>query len=195
MSAEIHPLPAVAALEAPDLGALALTAPPSCPCVYIANHRSHLDAVVLWRRARRSPPAGGRWRQDTEQAPGVASPRVQRHLIERGSAPTTPLAEQARRWSRPPPRRWASATVDLVSRHAWRQRRAGGVQERAPRPCTRGYSPRSRPTSRIHLKGEVAPVPLLASVTFGAAIELQAGEDKEAFLARARAAVTRLRQT
>ncbi len=42
---------------------------------------------------------------------------------------------------------------------------------------------------RVMPKGEVVPVPLLCTVTFGAPLQLQAGEDKRAFLVRARAAV------
>jgi 1-acyl-sn-glycerol-3-phosphate acyltransferase len=46
---------------------------------------------------------------------------------------------------------------------------------------------------RVMPKGEVVPVPILCSVTFGAPIQLQSGEDKRAFLARARQAVMALR--
>jgi 1-acyl-sn-glycerol-3-phosphate acyltransferase len=42
-------------------------------------------------------------------------------------------------------------------------------------------------------KGEVVPVPVLCSVTFGAPIALQAGEPHRSFLERARAAVLALR--
>jgi 1-acyl-sn-glycerol-3-phosphate acyltransferase len=42
-------------------------------------------------------------------------------------------------------------------------------------------------------KGEVVPVPVLCSVTFGKPIALQAGEDRHAFLDRARNAVIALR--
>jgi hypothetical protein len=42
-------------------------------------------------------------------------------------------------------------------------------------------------------KGEVVPVPILCTVTFGVPIHLEAGEDKKAFLERARAAVLALR--
>lgn len=45
---------------------------------------------------------------------------------------------------------------------------------------------------RVMPKGEVVPVPILCSVTFGAPIQLQPGEDKRAFLARARDAVIAL---
>jgi 1-acyl-sn-glycerol-3-phosphate acyltransferase len=42
---------------------------------------------------------------------------------------------------------------------------------------------------RVMPKGEVVPVPILCTVTFGAPLTLAAGEDKHAFLERARAAV------
>ena len=42
-------------------------------------------------------------------------------------------------------------------------------------------------------KGEVVPVPVLCSVTFGAPMQLEAGEDRRVFLERARAAVVALR--
>jgi 1-acyl-sn-glycerol-3-phosphate acyltransferase len=43
-------------------------------------------------------------------------------------------------------------------------------------------------------KGEVVPVPVLCSVTFGAPMQLQPGEERRAFLQRARAAVIALRE-
>jgi 1-acyl-sn-glycerol-3-phosphate acyltransferase len=47
---------------------------------------------------------------------------------------------------------------------------------------------------RVMPKGEVIPVPLLCSVTFGAPLQVQAGEDKGTFLSRARDAVIALRE-
>ncbi|MBX3638599.1 MAG: 1-acyl-sn-glycerol-3-phosphate acyltransferase [Rubrivivax sp.] len=46
---------------------------------------------------------------------------------------------------------------------------------------------------RVMPKGEVVPVPILCTVTFGAPITLAPGEDKRGFLARARDAVLALR--
>jgi 1-acyl-sn-glycerol-3-phosphate acyltransferase len=46
---------------------------------------------------------------------------------------------------------------------------------------------------RVMPKGEVVPVPLLCSVSFGTPMTLQPGEDKRAFLERARTAVIGLR--
>lgn len=47
---------------------------------------------------------------------------------------------------------------------------------------------------RLLPKGEVIPVPVLCSVTFGAPIRLEEGEDRRVFLERARAAVVALRE-
>jgi 1-acyl-sn-glycerol-3-phosphate acyltransferase len=47
---------------------------------------------------------------------------------------------------------------------------------------------------RVMPKGEVVPVPILCSVTFGAPMLLEPGEDKRAFLERARDAVVALKQ-
>jgi 1-acyl-sn-glycerol-3-phosphate acyltransferase len=46
---------------------------------------------------------------------------------------------------------------------------------------------------RVMPKGEVVPVPVLCSVTFGAPIQLEPGEERRAFLDRARSAVIALR--
>mgnify|MGYP003639577545 FL=1 len=46
---------------------------------------------------------------------------------------------------------------------------------------------------RVMPKGEVVPVPVLCSVTFGAPVKLEPGEDRRAFLERARDAVMALR--
>ena len=43
-------------------------------------------------------------------------------------------------------------------------------------------------------KGEIIPLPLMCTVTFGAALHIEQGESKEAFLARASAALLALRE-
>ena len=47
---------------------------------------------------------------------------------------------------------------------------------------------------RVMPKGEVVPVPILCSVTFGAPVALADGEDRASFLVRARQAVVDLRE-
>ncbi len=46
---------------------------------------------------------------------------------------------------------------------------------------------------RVMPKGEVVPVPILCTVTFGEPMQIEPGEDKRAFLERARAAVMKQR--
>ena len=46
---------------------------------------------------------------------------------------------------------------------------------------------------RVMPKGEVVPVPILCTATFGAPLHLTPGEDKRDFLRRARDAVVALR--
>jgi len=46
---------------------------------------------------------------------------------------------------------------------------------------------------RVMPKGEIVPVPILCSVTFGAPIRVEASEERRPFLDRARAAVIALR--
>jgi 1-acyl-sn-glycerol-3-phosphate acyltransferase len=46
---------------------------------------------------------------------------------------------------------------------------------------------------RVMPKGEVVPVPILCTATFGAPLKVEAGEGKRAFLERARAEVMALR--
>jgi 1-acyl-sn-glycerol-3-phosphate acyltransferase len=46
---------------------------------------------------------------------------------------------------------------------------------------------------RVMPKGEVVPVPILCTVTFGAPIKLESSEEKRSFLERARSAVIGLR--
>ena len=47
--------------------------------------------------------------------------------------------------------------------------------------------------NRVMPKGEIVPVPLICTVTFGAALRLEEGEEKAAFLDRASAALLALR--
>ena len=48
--------------------------------------------------------------------------------------------------------------------------------------------------NRVLPKGEFAPVPMLASVSFGAPMHVGEGEEKADFLDRARNAILELRQ-
>lgn len=168
--------------------------------IYFANHQSHLDWVLIWaalprelRATTRPIAARDYW---------TASPL--RHWITRevfnavyvsrtrtdDEDPLEPLVEALRsgdslvifpegtRSSRGEPQPFKSGLFHLAERFpqvslipAW----VDNVQ-------------------RVMPKGEVVPVPVLCSVTFGAPIQLEPGEDKRVFLDRARAAVLALRE-
>ena len=48
--------------------------------------------------------------------------------------------------------------------------------------------------NRVLPKGEFVPVPMLASVSFGAPMRVEIGEEKDPFLERARSAILELRR-
>jgi hypothetical protein len=76
--------------------------------------------------------------------------------------------------------------------HARPRRGAAAVQGRAVQPGQKFPEVVLVPAwinnvQRVMPKGEVVPVPILCSVTFGAPIRLEPGEERRAFLDRARA--------
>lgn len=208
----IHPIaPLVATLARLVCGAQArwTAPPPARPCVYIANHRSHLDAVVLWaalpaeRRALARPVAAKDYWDRGALRRFLASRVFNAHLIERGGA----QADDGER--RAHARRVVEATAAAMGeRHSlilFPEGTRGAAEEPAAFKSGLYHLCERKPglplvpayienLGRVLPKGEVAPIPLLASVTFGAPLELRPGEAKEAFLTRAREAVVSLHQ-
>jgi 1-acyl-sn-glycerol-3-phosphate acyltransferase len=206
----LHPLaPAVALLARLICGAHARwqAPPPTEPCVYIANHTSHLDAVVVWAalpaplRALARPVAA---RDYWDQGPlrrFLAGRVFHAVLIERGGNP----AEGGRREHAE--RVVAETSAAMGERHSlilFPEGTRGSGEEPGPFKSGLYHLCRAKPdhpvvpawidnAGRVLPKGEVAPVPLLASVTFGAPLRLEPDEHKRAFLERARRAVCDLR--
>jgi 1-acyl-sn-glycerol-3-phosphate acyltransferase len=174
--------------------------------IYFANHTSHLDAVVLWGalpapiRARTRPVAGrDYWERGALRR--WLSRRVFRVvLVDRG----TP-ADASRVAA-------AQATIDALveaiqsgdSLIVFPEGTRGdggevgpfksGVYHLAVRvPGIELVPAYMENLNRILPKGEVLPVPLVGSIVFGPPLRLQDGEEKAAFLARSRDAVSRLR--
>lgn len=174
--------------------------------VYFANHTSHLDFVVIWSalppelRARTRPVAGADyWMRG----------RVQRYLSSK--------VFRAILIERPPP--GASASPAAASRSIEAIASGMGSDQSVivfpegtrsldgeVKPFKSGiyHLCRLKPElelvpvylanlSRILPKGEVMPAPLLGRVIFGAPMRLEPGEDKSAFLSRAREALLALR--
>jgi len=163
--------------------------------IYFANHQSHLDWVLIWAalphdlRATTRPIAArdywtsSRFKQwlttDVFHAVYVSRQRTD------DQDPLEPLAQALRqgdslvlfpegtRSAKGEPQEFKSGLYHLAEQFpgvvlvpAW----IDNVQ-------------------RVMPKGEVVPVPILCTVTFGEPMQLQPGEDKRAFLARAREAV------
>lgn len=172
-------------------------APDPRPRVYIANHNSHGDFVLIWtvlppalRRLTRPVAGADYW--NVSPLRRFFGTRVFRAvLIDRN--PTTrqddPIALMA-------------ASLDAgTSLILFPEGTRNTTDERLLRFKSGLYHlANSRPQvelipvwienlNRVMPKGEFVPIPLLCTVTFGAPLRLQEGEDKAAFLERARSAL------
>ena len=175
--------------------------------IYFANHQSHLDWVLIWAalphdlRAGTRPIAArdywtsSRFKQwlttDVFHAVYVSRTRAQGALGPGGEEqdPLEPLVEalqagdslvifpEGTRSSKGEPQAFKSGLYHLAEQF----------------PGVRLIPAWIDNVQRVMPKGEVVPVPILCTVTFGMPIGLEPGEDRRAFLDRARAAVLELR--
>jgi 1-acyl-sn-glycerol-3-phosphate acyltransferase len=168
--------------------------------IYFANHQSHLDWVLIWAalpgelRAHTRPIAARDY--------WTASPfkhwltrevfnavYVNRQRTDENDDPLEPLVQ-------------ALAAGDSLVIFPEGTRSHGGE----PQAFKSGLFHLARQFPQVQLvpawidnvqrvmpKGEVVPVPILCTVTFGAPLSLGPAEDKRSFLERARAAVVALR--
>jgi 1-acyl-sn-glycerol-3-phosphate acyltransferase len=174
--------------------------------IYFGNHTSHLDAVVLWAslppsaRALASPVAGRDYWEKTAVRRYLAANVFHAVLINRnpqGQERSRAAAEQVID-------QLVSALGTDHSLIVFPEGTRGAGDEVAPfksgiyHLASRRADVELVPAylenlNRILPKGEVLPVPLLSSVTFGPPMRVAPGESKAAFLDRAREAVCRLR--
>lgn len=176
-------------------------APDTRQRVYFANHTSNLDALVLW--AVLPPPVRALTRPVAARDYWTAG-SLRRHfaeevfhaiLIERKkpTAHDNPLEQML------------EAMGDKLSLIIFPEGGRHPGPDPAPFKSGLYHLAKKRPDAelvpvlmenlnRILPKGEVLPVPLLGSVTFGTPVKLEPGEAKGAFLERARSAVVALRQ-
>ncbi len=166
--------------------------------IYFANHQSHFDWVLIWaalprdlRAATRPIAARDYWTSSklkhwiTREVFNAVYVSRQRQADE---DPLEPLVEALRngdslvifpegtRGNKPEPAAFKAGLYHLAEAFPEVQLIPAWIDN----------------VQRVMPKGEVVPVPLLCSVTFGAPVQLQPGEDKRAFLARARDAVVAL---
>jgi 1-acyl-sn-glycerol-3-phosphate acyltransferase len=172
-------------------------APKSEQRIYFANHQSHLDWVLIWAALPHDLRAGTRpiaardyWTKTpfrqwltTQVFNAVYVARTRQGAADED--PLEPLVEALRagdslvifpegtRGARDEPLPFKSGLFHLA-------------QQFPQVPLVPAWIDN---VQRVMPKGEVVPVPILCTVTFGTPILLGADEDKRAFLERARAAV------
>jgi len=175
------------------------TAPNTTPAVYFANHGSHLDTLVIWAslpkplRARTRPVAAA----DYWDRPGLrrwlAARVLNAVLVERSGGSGS--REALRR---------LVATLEagdsLILFPEGTRGDGTAIGELRPGlffvaeqcPDVELIPVHLHNLSRILPKGELLPVPILGSATFGAPLRLRPGEHRDAFLNRARVALVEL---
>jgi len=167
--------------------------------IYFANHQSHADLVMIWAAL-------------PQELRSITRPVAARDYWTRGRVRewiTTAVfnavyVDRARTGEQDPLEPLAQALEAGDSIILFPEGTRGHAEE--PQPFKAGlYNLALRfphvvlvpawiaNVQRVMPKGEVVPVPILCSVTFGAPLQLQPGEERHHFLARAREAVIALR--
>ncbi len=167
--------------------------------IYFANHQSHADLVMIWAalpeelRAITRPIAAKDYWTKTKFKRWITTAVFNAVYVDRerreGEDPLQPLIDALGRGD------------SLI---IFPEGTRGNAEE--PQPFKAGlYNLALRfpnvvlvpawidNIQRVMPKGEVVPVPILCSVTFGAPVALAPGEDRKDFLERARRAVLELR--
>lgn len=167
--------------------------------IYFANHQSHVDLVMIWaalpqelRHSTRAVAARDYWTKSsfkkwlTSAVFNVIYVSRERHALE---DPLEPLIDALH----------AGDSLILFPEgtrgHADEPQpfRAGLYNLALKFPHIELIPAWIANVQRVMPKGEVVPVPVLCSVTFGAPMQLLEGEEIHAFLTRARLAVLSLR--
>ena len=169
--------------------------------IYFANHASHLDFVLVWaalpprlRAITRPVAAKDYWdRAGLRRYLGVKV--FNAVLVERNPTSASPnavdilldgLGERHSLIIFPEGTRGDGSTIAPFKSGLYRLGKARPDVELVPAYINN--------LNRVLPKGEFVPVPMLASVSFGEPMQVRDGEDKNAFLERARNAILELRQ-
>ena len=169
--------------------------------IYFVNHASHLDFVLVWaalpprlRALTRPVAARDYWdRAGLRRYLGVKV--FNAVLIERTPTSTSPnpigillegLGDRHSLIIFPEGTRGDGSTIAQFKSGLYRLGKARPDVELVPAYINN--------LNRVLPKGEFVPVPMLASVSFGEPMHVGEGEDKSAFLDRARNAILELRQ-
>ncbi len=172
--------------------------------IYFANHQSHFDWVLIWAALPRDLRA--RTRPIAARDYWTASPFkawITREIFNAVYVSRVPAEERAAEEDPLEPLVEALASGDSLvifpegtrSSKGEPQAFKAGLYHLAEKfPAVQLIPVWIDNVQRVMPKGEVVPVPILCSVTFGAPLQLEPDEDKRAFLERARDAVVALRE-
>lgn len=183
--------------------------------IYFANHQSHADLVLIWaalpqelRHITRPIAAKDYWTR-TPLRKWITTAVFNAIYVDRGGARPSPGAEASDTQPVEPVADPLAPLVEALesgdSIILFPEGTRGHAEE--PQPFKAGLYNLAlkfpqvvlvpawiHNVQRVMPKGEVVPVPILCSVTFGEPIRLEAGEERRAFLDRARQAVIALRE-
>jgi 1-acyl-sn-glycerol-3-phosphate acyltransferase len=214
MSEPIHPLAGISAALGRLISGVQVRWEGSQPeprqRIYFANHTSHLDFLVLWAalprelRAHTRPVAAKDYWEKGTVRPYLAQRVFRAVLVEREGVARSGDGSGRH-----------VAARDLIDRLVeamgegsliiFPEGTRGTGETVAPFKSGLYHLARRRPDvellpvhidnlNRVLPKGEVLPVPLISTVTFGAPLHLAQGESKMAFLARTHEALCNLRR-
>jgi 1-acyl-sn-glycerol-3-phosphate acyltransferase len=176
------------------------SSPPMDQCVYFANHSSHGDFVLVWTvlpprlRLRTRPVAGADYWLTTRLRRFIGHSVFKAVLIERNRETRTddPVAAMA-------------TALDEGASLIVFPEGTRNMSEAPLLPFKSGLYllATARPTvdlvpvwidnlNRVMPKGEIIPIPLVCTVTFGTPIRVGEGESKRDFIARAEATLLAL---
>lgn len=170
------------------------------PCVFFGNHTSHLDSLVIW--AALPEPLRRRCRLCAARDYWEATPRrrwlaqrvfhallIERRVVTRQNNPLTTMLAALDR-----------AEVLVLFPEGGRQEsdasapfKSGLFHVARRRPDVPLFPVCLQNLNRILPKGAYLPVPIIGSVYFGEPLTRSPGENKSAFLERARLALETLR--
>lgn len=215
MSERIHPIASLLAAVARGVSGVQVQwagcAPSERQRIYFANHTSHLDFVVLWSalpsyiRARTRPIAAKDYWDETRLRRYVTDNVFKAVLVDRGVVSKTRSSEETKFVSRSLIEDMAAALGNANSLILFPEGtrgtgekvgefRAGLYHLAMRRPDVELVPAYLENMNRILPKGEFLPVPMLSLLTFGKPIRVEPDEEKDAFLERAREAVSSLRR-
>lgn len=215
MSNHIHPIASLLAAVARGISGVQVQwagcEPEERQRIYFANHTSHLDFVVLWSalpseiRAKTRPIAAKDYWEATAVRRYFAKNVFHAVFLERGSPDKSMSPDEPRFAGRHLMEEMAEALGTEDSLILFPEGTRGTGEKVAPFRSGLYHLALRRPDvelvpayldnlNRILPKGEFLPVPMLSLLTFGKPLQVQAGEDKDSFLERARDAVSSLRR-